>query len=183
MFGWFRPMPPCDPAAKRWVEDRLRWLNRQFGLHVLLERPILLPTVEFFPDPWDGSRQAAGRLFHRVCEYMGVDPEVVQLKFFDDRTPRSGQLLDLTAGIAVGTWTGAEEPWQKGTIRLERGLLGSRLADLIGILAHELAHQRLLGERRIEPESFDNELLTDLTAVFSASAFSWRTTRGSPPAS
>jgi hypothetical protein len=44
MFGWFRPTCPCDPAAKRWVEERLRWLTRQFGLHILLERPIILPT-------------------------------------------------------------------------------------------------------------------------------------------
>jgi len=43
------------------------------------------------------------------------------------------------------------------------------LADpmsLVGTLAHELAHQRLLGEGRITSDVFDNELLTDLTVVF-----------------
>ena len=38
--------------------------------------------------------------------------------------------------------------------------------SLVGTLAHELAHQRLLGEDRIMSEVFDNELLTDLTVVF-----------------
>jgi hypothetical protein len=38
MFGWFRPGCPCDPAAKSWVEERLQWLSKQFGLHILLER-------------------------------------------------------------------------------------------------------------------------------------------------
>jgi hypothetical protein len=33
-------------------------------------------------------------------------------------------------------------------------------------MAHELAHQRLLGEGRADANAFDNELLTDLTAVF-----------------
>src|SRR5205085_10807583 len=31
---------------------------------------------------------------------------------------------------------------------------------------HELAHQRLLGEGRADAGAFDNELLTDLTAVY-----------------
>ncbi|HEY7311271.1 MAG TPA: hypothetical protein VH643_18055, partial [Gemmataceae bacterium] len=78
MFGWFRPSCPCDPSAKRWVEDRLGWLTKQFGLHILLERPILLPTSEYFPDAWDGSTKAARRMFRRVCGYMNVDPESVE---------------------------------------------------------------------------------------------------------
>src|SRR5262249_47507736 len=37
---------------------------------------------------------------------------------------------------------------------------------LVGIMAHELSHQRLLGENRYRSDRFDNELLTDLTAVY-----------------
>jgi hypothetical protein len=37
---------------------------------------------------------------------------------------------------------------------------------LVGTVAHELAHARLLGEGRVDPREFDNELLTDLTVVF-----------------
>lgn len=57
MFGLFRPTCPCDLAAKRWIEDKLNWLSRQFGLHILLERSAILPTVEFFPDKHDGSEE------------------------------------------------------------------------------------------------------------------------------
>jgi hypothetical protein len=165
MFGWFHPVCPCDPAAKKWVEDRLRWLVKQFGLHVLLERPIILPTEEFFPDPWDGTPKAARRMFHRVCEYMGVDRDDVELKFFDDATPSTMIHLDPTRGFAAGTWSAGEEPWQQGVIRLEKGSLDCP-ADLVGIMAHELSHQRLLGEGRIMRSTYDNELLTDLTAVY-----------------
>ena len=164
MFGLFRPVCPCDPAAKRWVEDRLRWLSGQFGLHVLLERPVILPTPEFFPDPWDGSPKAARRMFRRVCEYMGADTDLVELRFKNDPTnPRTA--IDPTTGIAAGTWSVGDGSWNKAVIQIEKVQL-DRPADLIGIMAHELAHQRLLGEKRFDPDAFDNELLTDLTAVF-----------------
>lgn len=154
MLDWFfAPSCPCDPAAKKWVEDRLRWLTKQFGLHILLERPVILPTEEFFPDAWEATPKGTRPLFRRVCEYMGVDEGEIRLEFFNDNNPFAQQL-----GISAGTW-------QPGRIRLEHAFL-DRPADLIGIMAHELAHQRLLGEGRITADAFDNELLTDLTAVF-----------------
>lgn len=165
MFGWFRPTCPCDPEAKRWVEDRLQWLTRQFGLHIFLERPVILPTDQFFPDPYDGSPKAVKRMFRRVCSYMQVDPDDVEIKLYTDQTPGSVVAIDPTRGYAAGTWEGGEGPWQKGVIRIERTAL-DRPADLIGTMAHELAHQRLLGEGRFDRDAFDNELITDLTAVY-----------------
>jgi hypothetical protein len=165
MLGWFRSICPCDPAAKKWVEDRLRWLSQQFGLHILLERPIILPTAEFFPDPWDASPKAVKRLFRRVCKYMQVDPDTLEVKLFNDKTPGALIALDPTVGFAAGTWSESEQLWKKGTVRIERSGL-DRPANLIGTIAHELAHQLLLGEGRIDRDTYDNELLTDLTAVY-----------------
>ena len=110
MFGWFQPVCPCDPAAKQWVEERLDWLTEQFGLHILLERPIILPTEEFFPDPWDGSPKAVRLMFRRVCGYMGVDPDDIQLELFTDRTPWSAIAMDPTQGFAAGTWSETDSP-------------------------------------------------------------------------
>ena len=165
MLSWFRPICPCDPAAKQWVEERLKWLTQEFGLHILLERPIILPTEEYFPDPWDGTPKAVRRMFRRVCGYMGVDADTLELKVFNDRTPTSQLLLDPSMGIAAGTWSEGDQPWRKGIIRLERSSF-DRPMNLVGTIAHELAHQRLLGEGRYQSDRFDNELLTDLTAVF-----------------
>jgi hypothetical protein len=160
MFGWFRPSCPCDPAAKRWTEERLRWLSEEFGLHILLERRIILPTAEYFPDPWDGSTKAARLMFRRVCEYMRVEEDSVELKFAREMK------TDLLFGTqAAATWSPGEDVWKKGVIRVDRSHL-DRPADLVGYLAHELSHQLLLGENRIDADCFDNELLTDLTAVF-----------------
>ncbi len=165
MFGWFKPTCPCDPIAKRWVEDRLQWCSRQFGLHILLERPIILPTDEFFPDPYDGSRKAIRQMFRRVCGYMEIDPDSVELKLFNDQTLGRRTTVGLSQTFAVGTWRASEEPWQKNVIRIEQGD-ADRPADMIGTMAHELSHERLLGQRRADPNAFDNELLTDLTTLF-----------------
>jgi hypothetical protein len=96
---------------------------------------------------------------------MEIDSEAVEIKLFTDRTPGSIVAIDPTRGFAAGTWQGGEGPWQKGVVRIERSAV-DRPADLIGTMAHELSHQRLLGEQRADPESFDNELITDLTAVY-----------------
>jgi hypothetical protein len=59
MLGWlFSPSCPCDPAAKHWVEERLQWLSEEFDDHAFNGRHLVLPTPEFFPDPYDGSKGA-----------------------------------------------------------------------------------------------------------------------------
>src|SRR5438105_1191598 len=68
MLGWlFRPSCPCDPAAKAWVEERLQWLTEEFEDSAFTGRPLVLPTPEFFPDPYDGSRKAV-----RVLLGLGI---------------------------------------------------------------------------------------------------------------
>jgi hypothetical protein len=64
-------------------------------------------------------------------------------------------------GGAAGLY---EEGESKYIIRISRTELGEPMG-LVGTMAHELAHVRLLGEGRIMREEFDNELLTDLTTV------------------
>jgi hypothetical protein len=164
MLGWlFPPSCPCDPAAKAWVEERLQWLSDEFDDHAFNGRTLVLPTSEFFPDPYDGSKRAVRRLLDRVCGYMDVAPELIALKFVSD----AGKLwLVNDAGQhlphAAGTY---EEGERKFIICIDKSGLYEPMT-LVGTLAHELAHVRLLGEGRVMREEYDNELLTDLTVVF-----------------
>lgn len=164
MFDWlFPPSCPCDPAAKAWCEDRLQWLTEEFDDHAFNGRPIVLPTLEFFPDAYDGSKQAVRLLLDRVCGYMDVVPDLVSLRFVADAgklwlVNESGQYLPQTAGTF-------EEGTRKPIIRIDKSGLDDPMG-LVGTLAHELAHVRLLGEGRINSNAYDNELLTDLTVVF-----------------
>src|SRR5262245_28381795 len=74
MFGWFRPGCPVGPKDKAWIENRMRWLAREFGLERLREAPVMLPTPEFFPDPYSGTKKAVRPIFERVCGCMKIDP-------------------------------------------------------------------------------------------------------------
>ncbi len=162
MFGWFRPRCTVDPVTRRWIDGRLAWLAEQFP-GVDAGRTVL-PTPAWFPDPYDRSDAAVRTLLGRVCGHMGVDPDDLRLEFFANRVP--GLHLVDAAGDAVST--GPAGTYHRGgthfVIRLDR-----RQADqpmhLIGTVAHELAHVRLMGEGRVTGDEFDNELLTDLTVV------------------
>lgn len=163
MLGWFKPACPVDPHAKRWIEQRLSWLAQQFGRDVFSRRALILPLQEFFPDRYDQSAESVRVLVDRVCAYMDVDPDRVELEFYTDRggvwlVNERGQALPRAAGLY-------DERSQKTVIHLETSQFANPM-ELVGTVAHELAHLRLLGERRLSPKVFDNELLTDLTVVF-----------------
>jgi hypothetical protein len=164
MFDWlFRPSCPCDPAAKEWIEDRLQWLADEFDDHVYNGRPLVLPTPEFFPDPYDGSPVTVRRLFRRVCHFMDVSPELIDLQFIAN-TPRISIVDESGKALPDGAAGLYEEGEEKFIVRLSKEELDDPMA-LVGTMAHELAHVRLLGENRIMREIFDNEILTDLTVV------------------
>lgn len=163
MFGWlFKPKCPCDPMAKAWIEHRLRWLSEAFSQSAFSGGPIVTPTLRFFPDPFDGSDGAVRKLMDRVCDYMDVNPRAIDLVFVQsaDRLHLVNESGEALPG-AAGTFQGGH---RKHRISLDRAEFSST-PDLIGTMAHELAHVRLLGEGRLDGSVFDNELLTDLTTV------------------
>lgn len=162
MFGWlFGSGCPLDPPGKAWVEERLAWLRDEFGADDLYGGTMILPTPEFFPDSYDGSRDAVYPLFDRVCDYMGVERDMLRLEFL--RPAANPSFLVNDSGEAIPTE--AAGVYMGDVIRVNENEMTDPIW-LVGTLAHELAHQRLLGEGRIDPDVYDNELLTDLTTVF-----------------
>lgn len=164
MFDWlFPPSCPCDPAAKAWVEKRLSWLNDQFDDHAFNGRRIVLPTPEYFPDPYDGSEDAVRTLLNRVGTYMDVETESISLELI----AQAGKLwLVNEKGNDIAQTAGTyERGYGKSHIRIDKSGLEEPMS-LVGTMAHELAHVRLLGENRVRSTVYDNELLTDLTVVF-----------------
>jgi hypothetical protein len=163
MFNWFRSSCTVDSVTREWIEHRWRWLAEQFGSEVLIDSPTVLPTSEFFPDAYDRSDDAGRRLVNRVCGYMGADPASIQLEFYTDKKQL---FLVNEEGHAIGTAAGTYHQGDTHfVVRIERSQLEHPML-LVGTVAHELAHVRLLGEGRLERTSFDNEILTDLTVVF-----------------
>lgn len=128
-----------------------------------MDKPHILPTEEFFPDPYDQSEQAVEAMCARICQYMQVPADLVDLTFFSSRNvPHLVNEDGRSLGRAVGTFSQSEGRYN---IRIDRGLMDQPLG-LAGTIAHELSHARLLGEDRIDRDCFDHELTTDLNVVF-----------------
>jgi tetratricopeptide (TPR) repeat protein len=164
MFGWFRRAEcPISPEDERWIDHRMAWLVEQFGKARLHETQVILPTPEFFPEPFDGTEEDALVLLHRVCTYMGIDPDRVELQLYSEgqRETRGPHVVDLESGTA-GLY---EERDQSIVVWLETRQLEDP-ARVVATLAHELAHVHLLGDRRVSREAVDMEPLTDLATVF-----------------
>lgn len=163
MFNWlFKPSCPCDLHSKKWVEERLSWLAEEFDDHAFNGRPLVLPTPQFFPSKYDHSQEAVQSLLEQVCDYMDVSPELIELELFTNNSNlwlvnESGQYQPKAAGTY-------EDRGNKFHIRIDRNELAEPM-NLVGTLAHELSHIRLMGEGRMTGDEFDNEILTDLTTV------------------
>jgi hypothetical protein len=159
---WFKPRCPVDPDHQAWIESRMLWTDREFDLDSFRRVSVILPTPEFFPDPFSGSEADVEALLHRVCGYMRVDPSRVSLGFYSERGPDLGEGFRLQ-----GRRKGSAGLYQRGDISkiwIELSKLDDLLA-LIATLAHELGHVHLLGDGRISRDSEDHEPLTDLLTV------------------
>ena len=163
MLDWlFRPSCPCDAAAKAWVETRLDWLAGEFDDSAFTGRRVVLPTPEFFPDVYDGSKKSVRKLLDRVCDFMDVIADLVELRLAE-MTPRVWLVNEAGHDLPGAGGTYHEGP-RHFVITIDRSGLDDPMG-LVGTVAHELAHARLLGEGRLKGEEYDNELLTDLTVV------------------
>lgn len=162
MFGFGPPRCPLDSQAKSWVERRLHWLSREFGRDVFVRRAMVLPTPEFFPDRYDGGEEGVRNLYVRVCERMEVDPGLCRIEFGRHPDPGLCTIEGHAVASAAATWEGGGG---HGRILFDLRHAADP-ASFISTLAHELSHHRLMGEGRLDGFEFDNELLTDLTAMF-----------------
>lgn len=162
MFSFFQPRCPVDPVAKTWIEGRLAWLNEQFGSGDFLGRPPLTPTRADFPVLFRRDGVVLQDLFEHVCVLMHVDPGRVELEVMEEREElgfvnQHGHAVGGAAGYYI-----AEDGRERIQVSPAEFLAPTQL---IGTMAHELSHLRLLGEGRLDGDTLDNELVTDLCAV------------------
>lgn len=152
MFGWFRPRCPLVTSEKVWVETRMAWLAENLGANRMLEARVIEPTDEFFPGEYRGEDRDAERIFLRLVKYMQIDLRRVELEVVE------------TVGDDE-TVLGEYHVGSPARVLLKRSLLDDAEA-LIATIAHELAHEILLGGGLVQGNDEDLERLTDLTMVF-----------------
>ena len=78
MFGWFKTTSPLKPNQRHWINQRFDWLRTEFG-DDRLRGPVVTPSDEFFPNSYAGTFDDASALFERVCKYMDVDRNRIDL--------------------------------------------------------------------------------------------------------
>ena len=148
MFPWSRPKPPLDPPEKLWVEQGLTWLVRTFGVERLKKPPVILPTPDFFPDPYDpvrGSDDDARALLRRVC-----------LRRRRSRPRRPSGLPGAPD---------AEKPEGREVIFVVRESL-TRPEYFVSRMARGLAKVRLIDDGKMAPDHPDLPRMADLAAVY-----------------
>jgi hypothetical protein len=151
MLSWLRSQCPLETAEKAWIEWRMRWLAGKLGLDRLQSSEVILPHAHYFPDRYTGTLEDGRRIFDRVCGYMNLDPCRYELEI----------LPDASMGHYAGLYEGPDRP----RILLARQLL----ADpewLVATIAHELAHDILLGSQLVSLDENDHEATTDLAPVY-----------------
>jgi hypothetical protein len=172
MFGFSSKLPVSE-EERQWVDEGFRRLEKLLGRRRMLEAQVILPTPEYFPDPYDKSPESAEMLFQRVCGYMGVDRRRIDMRLFSDGTDRLRSILPYSRGKGGGCAgfyrhdpnAAADHEGKSRMLVALRAELEDPLL-LVGTMAHELGHVILLGGELISPETPDHEPLTDLLTVF-----------------
>ena len=161
---------PVSEHNRLWLENAFLILLDFFGEENTRQRRVVTPHLADFPVLYNRTEQSAYETMTIVAAQMDVSPESIRLNFYDDRVREisSGSLLGgpIYPGSreddqqATGLYMGQTEDG-KFEIWLNRSTL-SEPECLVAVLAHEIAHIKLLGENRLE---VNNEPLTDLTTV------------------
>ena len=131
MFG-FRPKLPVTDDDRLWVDDGFHRLERLLGRGRMSNASVILPTSEFFPDPYDEGEASLERMFRRVCGYMNVDRDRLDLELFADQSASLRELTPYWSGQghdAAGIYTAQEEG------RLLVAVKESQLKDPMALVA------------------------------------------------
>lgn len=157
---------PITTEDKVWVDSELNWLRTEFGEEHFMEIKTVTPTTDFYNRKFNGTEKDAEFILARTMELMNILDVKIKLNFFSDQPVEmdDGTILTSPADISGG-WKSAsgiyEQTENETIISIERGQLKNPIS-LIATISHELSHQILLGESRIEE---NDEFLTDFTSI------------------
>jgi tetratricopeptide (TPR) repeat protein len=144
-----------------WIDRRVVWILDQFDCAWLCQRPIILPTSKFFPDPYRQTHEDLARLLRRTAGYMDLASEPLDLALFSDSNQVGWNTPLIGKKLAAGVYQdegGVYKIWLESRFRNDP-------AAVVAVFAHELGHIHLLGKGRISEDEEDHEPLTDVLAA------------------
>ena len=161
----FAPACPVTDRERGWIDDSTGWFRSQFG-DGPLSAPVIAPASEYFPPPFSGTDAEVRDLVAKIAGWTGVQSGA-DVGFTDDYD-HGRDLARLIPAVskgsgAAGFYTRTEDG--RPMLTIDRSVIGTPIR-LVAVIAHELAHVRLIGEGRITADREDNEPLTDLATVY-----------------
>jgi hypothetical protein len=155
-----------DDERREQLLEAMALLIERGGWQPLVCSHIIEPTAEFFPDRWEPNERGVERLLRRLLGYAGLGGLGVRLVTYD-QAERS--YLDAQERV-LGRRSGAQA-WFAGIEdgRCRFGVDVDQLNDpenLIGVLAHEVAHAYRRHHGLCAANPSVEEYLTDLTTVY-----------------
>jgi hypothetical protein len=131
----------------------------------MLNCSTVLPTDDFFPDPFDRGEEGLQKLFQRVCRLMDIDPPSVDLQILPDANQSLSLLPEYrhSSNDAAGLYFGHDN--NRAFIAVRHSLADDPLVA-VATIAHELCHTILIGGGHIDRDAEDMEPMTDLSAIF-----------------
>lgn len=153
---------------RKYFENNLLWFIQEFPEPKFENRILLLPNSDDFPITWNLTRRNAIDALNIICNNMQINPSDIKIDFYNNinkEVNAGGTILflqnDPKNSEAAGMYHSKNENG-KYQISIDEDLL-KRPDALIGTIAHELSHVKLLGEKQLE---HNDEYLTDFACVF-----------------
>src|SRR3954452_5001369 len=149
-----------NDEERDWLGTSLAALISARGIAQFTAVPLLTPSDDDFPDPWDGSVRAAHRITQRLMHHAGIGDLRISLTALPDDDAAPEDAWD--AGTA-GWFSGIEDG------RARFGIQPKEIGDpdsVVGIMAHEVAHAWRHQHELIDADRDTEGHLTDLAAIF-----------------
>ena len=160
---WSRAKCPVRAEEQLWIEESLDWFVAEFG-DAVLRGPVALPEISFFPAGYTGTEDDVRAVFRTLCDRLDVPADRVLLEFEPEEAEDLLEFVPLShrGKEAAGHWQSRDGV----TVITVQMVQAREPVALVATIAHELGHERLLGEGRIDRDRRDGEPLTDLFTVF-----------------
>ena len=160
----FRPKCPVDPTERAWIDKSMEWFVDEFG-EAVLRRPLVLPRSDVVPVTYSGTESDVRRLVRNLCNHMEIDHSriAVEVQLRPDVQLRDAAPAFVNRGTGEAGHYLTRDGQTVISIAFDKA---QHLAALVAAIAHELCHERLLGEGRVTSTRPDHEPLTDLLTVY-----------------
>jgi tetratricopeptide (TPR) repeat protein len=171
MFNLFKAKPEPQPELpittedKEWVEGVFIWFGIAFGFDRLKEIGFLLPTAENFPANVEPENEAFEQLFLNICNVYELDPNDIVVRFFENTKWTTWAPMGETTVASGKYYEAFTESSKRYHVSIDKAMFDD-YDHLIAVLAHELAHVKLLGGRFIERDHPEMEPINDLATIY-----------------